>query len=167
MSYFEQVRQLYEKQAGKPLEIYKPTEPECLVQAFENIWAAPSSGIEFLVEVVHRLVYGQCLGNGNHRTTILFLQGFLDHVGFSFPHDGDRPEGAGRFEESINSWTSRSQTLIRRRGEWGFGQARLEPEHIRITREWVVQNAPSDQSEVLATIGPQRLMIFISASLSG
>lgn len=161
LAYFDQIKRLYQEAAGRPLEMYKNTEPKCLANVFESIWALPLTGMEFVAETVHRLSWSQCLGNGNHRTTTLFVADFLDSFGLAFPPDTGSPHAEARFERSLNQWIGRSQALIRRRGEPGYAQARLEPRHREITGEWVEEILRS-QSEALAMTGPQRLMNFIS-----
>lgn len=161
LAYFEEMKNLHQTTAGRPLEMYKETEPRCLEGAFEAIWAIPTTGLPFVADAIHALVWGQCLGNGNHRTTILFMRTFLESVGVEFPSYAAGPDASGRFEASMNAWTNRSQTLIRRRGQPGFAQARLEPKHREITSEWVAEMV-GNQSEVLTMTGPQRLMDFIS-----
>ena len=144
--------------AGRELEMHKDTEPNCLATVFERVWALESRGPDFLGEVLHELVWGQCLGNGNHRTSVLFLRTFVGFVGIEFPSPGER---APLFARSLDQWIGRSQALIRRRGEPGFAQARLEPKHREVTKGWVTEEL-ADQSAALAMIGAQRLMDFIS-----
>lgn len=118
------------------MEMYKSTDQECLTTVFNAILARPEAAAAFVAEALHLLVWGQCLGNGNHRTSVLFLRNFLRDAGVRYPQYDEASDALARFEKSMNQWTGRSQALIRRRGEPGFAQARLEPRHREITREW-------------------------------
>lgn len=85
LAYFEEIKRLYQQATGHPLEMYKDTKPGCLAEAFEFILALSLRGVEFVTETVHRLAWSQCLGNGNHRTTALFVGDFIDSLGLEFP----------------------------------------------------------------------------------
>lgn len=161
LAYFEEVKKLHETTVGRPIEMYKDTEPKCLEDAFESIWSLETRGLAFVADAINTLAWSRCLGNGNHRTTILFVRTFLESVGVQFPSYASEPDAPARFEKSMNAWTSRSQALIRRRGEPGFAQARLPHKHREITVEWVTE-VVGDQSEALTMVGPHRLMDFIS-----
>lgn len=161
LAYFAEVKKLHETTMGTTLEMYKDTEPTCLESVFESLWRLQTTGLAFVADAINALVWGQCLGNGNHRTTILFMRTFLESTGVPFPHYSADRDATGRFEKSMNGWTNRSQALIRRRGEPEFAQARLAPKHKEITLEWVAEMLGL-QSEVLTMVGPQRLMDFIS-----
>lgn len=161
--YFDVVQNLHRSTLGRALEMYKATEPDCVMQAFERIWSLEARGAAFVGKLVNELVWPQCLGNGNHRTTILFVRTFLDSASVQFPVYAAAPDADQRFEASLNAWINRSQALIRRRGEPGFAQARLAPKHREITLAWTAAEL-GNQSEALTIIGPQRLMDFISRS---
>lgn len=151
--------------AGTDLKEYKPTEPERLAEVFDGILAASSSGLEFLTELVHRLVWFQCLGNANHRTAILFIQVFLTRSGIAFPTFADEADAERRFREAVNRFSDGSHRLLDRQSEFGFNPARLEKEHRTQTRIWLAEML-GNQSRVETMVGPQRLMTFISSSES-
>lgn len=161
LAYFEELKKLHQAKLGRPLEMYKGTEPECLVTRFDALLESQLRGPFFVAEMIHQLAWGQCLGNGNHRTTVLFVSDFLDANLVRFPSYLGESDGDGRFEKELNRWIDRSQALVRRRGEFGYAQARLEPRHREITLEMVTEMAGA-QSEALTMMGPQRLMNFIS-----
>lgn len=161
LAYFREMRQAYEAQSGLPLELYKATEPVCVEQTFSTLAGLSMTGATFLSEMLHRLVWAQCLGNANHRTSVLFVRTFLEREGVPFPAYESEAGSQERFLGSLNEWIQRSQPLIRRRGEPGYAQARLEPEHRTITTRWLEENL-GPQSEPLAMIGAQRLIAFFS-----
>lgn len=158
LAYFEAVKQLHVAELGKPLEMYKTTDAACLAAAFHATWMLPTRAATFVADLVNTLVWSQCLGNGNHRTTVLFVRTFLEWAGVEFP-----ASKVANFEKELHIWVNRSQALIRRRGEPGYAQARLAPRHREITGQWVDEMLP-DQSGALMIMGPQRLIDFISAS---
>lgn len=158
---FEEVKKLHVAVLGKSLEMYKATEPACLEAALDELFASKAFGVAFVADAVNTLLWKQCLGNGNHRTTILFMRTFPESCAVAFPYYASEPDAQVRFEASMDSWTKRSQASIRRRGEPGFAQTRPAPRHKEITEEWVAQ-ALGAQSDVLMMVGPQRLMDFIS-----
>ena len=161
LAYFKEAKKLHLSVTGKPLEMYKSTDAGCLAEVFDGIWALAVTGPGFVAETLHRLAWGQWLGNGNHRTTLLFLGEFLSSSGIRFPPYGEEPGAEARFERDLNQWIHRSQALIRRRGEPGFAQARLEPARRKMSREGVLELL-GPQSEALMMVGPQRLMKAIS-----
>ena len=111
--------------------------------------------------MLHGLIWFQCLGNGNHRTSTLFLQAFAAFVGVQFPHDGEAPGAEKRFLENLTSYTDRSKTLLDRQGEWGYGTREMEQRHTGLTMQWV-EEMLGNQSLDRTTIGAQRLMTFSS-----
>lgn len=67
--------------AGHPIEDYKPTDRACLRIVFSWLLNHDETGFEFAVDLVHELVWAQCLANGNHRTAFVFLEGLLEAAG--------------------------------------------------------------------------------------
>ncbi|HEX9816483.1 MAG TPA: hypothetical protein VGB18_05845 [Candidatus Thermoplasmatota archaeon] len=158
LAYFELVKAGYLAETNAQLEMYKPTDEACLSEKFELMWASERTGAAFVAELMNVLVWGQCLGNGNHRTSTLFVRTFLEWAGVEFPSPTIQ-----NFSVELDVWINRSQALIRRRGEPGFAQARLAPKHQEITEKWVNEML-AGQSAALTMVGSQRLMDFISHS---
>ncbi|HEX9817081.1 MAG TPA: hypothetical protein VGB18_08880, partial [Candidatus Thermoplasmatota archaeon] len=92
LAYYEFFQSVELAEKGKPLQEYQPTDPERLMETFSNIFASKLSGLDFIAFVLHHLVWRQCLGNANHRTSALFVQNFLADVGIVFPHYADEPD---------------------------------------------------------------------------
>lgn len=161
LDYYEESRRLHRTLTGTPLREYKPTEPERLAEVFESLWSLEMTGVEFIGEVLHRLVWSQCLGNANHRTTILFLQAFLDSATLSLPSYAEEPNSDSRFRAAVNHFSDASHRILDRQSEFGYGPRQLERQHQDLTRRWITQQM-GDQSRVAMTTGPQRLMTFCS-----
>ncbi|MCA1819547.1 MAG: hypothetical protein LC620_05780 [Halobacteriales archaeon] len=162
LGYFEQAKLLHESQHGEPLRFYKDTEPECLVSVFERLLYSDSRETAFVGEILHSLVWAQCLGNANHRTTMLFLQAFLARFGIALPSYAQEPDAAHRFQKDLDDWMTRSHAILDQRGKHAAGQARLAPAHQETASAWL-QKMLGTQSIALMTMGPQRLMTFISS----
>lgn len=161
LEYYERVQSAHVEFTGRRLQEYKPTEPERLAEVFAEILKSKMAGREFLAEVLHRLIWSQCLGNGNHRTSTLFLQAFAAYAGIRFPYDADAPGGEKRFLEQLTRYTDRSKRLLDRQGEWGYGPHEMEKRHAGLTLQWV-EEMSGPQSLDRTTIGAQRLMTFSS-----
>lgn len=94
---------------------------------------------------------------------MLFVQTFLARCGVAFPWYGVEPDATRRFEDDLHRWMVPSHAILDQRGEHGAAQARLGPAHREKTREWV-RAMIGPQSIPAMTLGPQRLMTFISSA---
>jgi hypothetical protein len=159
--YYEEAKRLHLERAGAPLKEYKPTEPDRLAAVFDGILRGPQTGLDFLGNLLHRIVWAQCLGNANHRTAILFVQAFLDSAGLRLPYYADEPNAPARFHGSVDRFTDLSHRLLDRQSEFGFGPEQLETQHRDWSRRWVAEEL-GNQSRVAMTMGPQRLRTFLS-----
>lgn len=160
LEYYREIQRIHLESTGKKLKGYKPTEPDRLGAVFEAVLALESDGLERLTEFLHRVIWSQCLGNGNHRTTVLFLQAFLDSFGVRLPHTVDDPPGSD-FRSRLNRFTEVSHEYLDRQNEWGYGPREFETRHREHCRRWLDEML-GPQSALVATIGPQRLMTFLS-----
>ncbi len=134
--YYAEVRRIHQELSGSPLREYKPTEPDRLADVFESLWGLGVHGAPFLGEVLHRLVWSQCLGNANHRTAILFLEAFLDAAGFKFPHYADETGAPDRFRVQVERYSEWSHRRLDRQSEFGYNPRQLEEEHRRFSVAW-------------------------------
>lgn len=132
-----------------------------LVEAFDTIWNSPSSGARFLGEILHTLVWAQCLGNANHRTTIMFLQGLMAALYVPFPWYAEEPGSAERFKTAVESFSDASHRLLDRQSEFGYSRQQLKERHKELAVKWVERQF-GDQSRVETMIEPQRSMAFFS-----
>lgn len=161
LAFFDEIRSFYREDTGKELELYKETDADCIREALRRLLRSSSIGLHFVVEALHELTWSQCLGNGNHRTAILFVGDLLDSCGATLRGDlGDEA-----FAASLETWIVPSQAILRRRGEWGYAQKGLEARHREATKRWLKERL-GDQSEALATIRPDSLLNFLSGRSS-
>jgi hypothetical protein len=130
LAYFTETQNLHDRELGRPLEMYKETDPACVEAMFTRLVICPLRGADFLAELLHELAWSQCLGNGNRRTAMLFVVDFIESaIG--------QPEQAAAFAQDVDAWVTHSQAIIRRRGEWGYAQSGLENRHREWTLAWV------------------------------
>lgn len=163
LAYYEVVKALHAGVTGKPLAEYQPTDRARLVDAMQESLASGLQGREFVAEVLHLLVWRQCLGNGNHRTTFLFVQNFLSHLGVRFPHYSADPNAEMRLRSDISRYTERSKDYLERQNEFGYGPKEFENRHRGMARQ-MLDELIGPQSFDWTTVGPQRLSDFISRS---
>lgn len=162
LEYFRSLRDAYEAETGHEIRDYKPLESDRLLQVFDDLATLKTQGLDFLAEMLHRLVWAQCLGNANHPPTILFLQGFMDQEGVAFPSLGDEVDAQEHFHNDVNRFSDVSHRILDRQSEFGFGPRQLEDQHREWSRRWL-EELLGTQSRVVATVDAQRLMTFCSA----
>jgi hypothetical protein len=164
--YFEEVCRIHLEDTGSALKTYKPTEPERLEAVFQDLLNSRPTGVEFLVELLHTLVWSQCLGNANHRTTVLFLQSTLHLQGISLPHYSNEVGASDRWGVAVNNFSDLSHRILDAQGEWGYGREQLRTQHRALCAEWLTANLGDDQSLVATTIEPQRFIAALSRGVS-
>lgn len=99
--------------------MYQPTAPDRLADVFEGLFSSALRGQDFVAEVLHELIWHQTLGNANHRTTILFVQSFLDREAVHLPHYATDADADVRFQAQINTFSIRPHENIDRQNERG------------------------------------------------
>ncbi len=161
LEYFERAKQIHLKQTGSPLKMYQPTAPDRLADVFEGLFSSALRGQDFVADVLHEIIWNQTLGNANHRTTILFVQSFLDREAVPLPHYMADADADMRFQGQINKFSIRSHENIDRQNEWGYGPKEFKNRHRWLCQQWLGEVLGS-QSCVSMTVGPQRLMDFSS-----
>ncbi len=132
-----------------------------MTETFDRFWASQNRGTALLGELLHSLVWSQCLGNANHRTTLLFLEGILTSLGIVFPHYADEDDSDTRFKAAIESYSDSSHRLLDRQSEFGYNPVQLKQRHHELSEKWMNRQI-GDQSRVETMIDPQRLMAFFS-----
>lgn len=162
LAYYGAIKEAVLATTGKPLKEYQPTDPARLEEAFRIILESPLTGKEFIGQLAHELIWRQCLGNANHRTTFLFVQAFLVDVGVEFPHYASSSDDT-RYRNELSAFTDRSKDSLDRQNEWGYGPKEFERRHRGHTAQ-LMDSLLGPQSFDWAMIGAQRLMVFISRS---
>lgn len=155
---FEEVKRLVATETGKALGWYKPTEPERLQAVFGLALRDRARGMSFLSSVLHRLIWEQCLENGNHRTATVFLTGFLGAQGVRVP----QKLGAAalrEFRDTTNEWFRVSKRLLDAK-EQMLQVEKAKREHRQRSHAWLTQ-VVGNQSIRLAMVGPKSLMAFL------
>lgn len=161
LRYFEAVKGAHERLLRRPLRDYKLLEPEGLEEAFRGILRMRRRGAPFVGELVHRLIWGQFLSNGNHRTTLAFTLAFLQSVGVKFPSYGSGARQRRRFSRDAQGYMVQSKQIVpyKSPGSGMGGVSRRR--HRRITHEWVATML-GRQSGSLTNVGSQALRTFLS-----
>jgi hypothetical protein len=162
LAYFQELMTLHAQTHGSEPRMHKETEPACVQGVLFRALASENSGGAFVGELTSSLVWKQCLGNLNHRTTELFVTGFLIDSGVPVVRDAEI------IREITETWHAESKRIMRSQESAFdvFGASdRQRKQHAEAAAQWVVAMAP-DQSDRLAKIGPNSLRSFLSSSVS-
>lgn len=169
LKYFEKAKEIYLRETGKPLRMYKRTDERCVERVFRRALRSAATGKEFLIEFVHHSVWNQCLGNGNHRTVTLFVGGWLRSAGLRFPHDQGAEGNEKRLLGSMDEWIGKSKRLMEP-GDVAFDVGggpphENEPKHLEETGRFLTRTI-GDQSDALRMMGPSSLKSFLSCAVN-
>lgn len=137
--------------AGHPIQDYKPTDRACVHTVFAWLLASDHRGFGFLVDVVHELVWGQCLANANHRTAFLLTEGLLEQAGIE-----NNSEWRARTADAFDRFADASKRVFEKRLEFGYGAGKLKEHHREATVRFL-ETLGLRQSRHVATIGPHSL----------
>lgn len=163
LKYFEKAKEIHLRETGKPLRMYKRTDERCVERVFRRALRSSATGKEFLIEFVHHSVWNQCLGNGNHRTTLLFVGGWLGSEGIRLAEDEER------FRTISNEWIDESKRLMEPSHAafdvGGGPPEKSEPIHHESVSRWL-DGVLGSQSRSLTMMGPSSLKSFLSCAVN-
>ncbi len=161
LDYFERVKQTAREVDAEFHENYPPR-LECIEGVIRRLLDADQTGAAYVETLVHVPTWEQCLGDGNHRTTTLFVGALLDAEGIEIPFDGDEE----RMATDLSNWVDWSKKWIGRRGTFDWPKNSAAHNHRKTTKAWLQATVGDDYTSRLTTIGPNRLRNFLSCAES-
>lgn len=134
--------------------------PDCLEAVAERLPASPLRGPDYAAEVVHEVIWSQCFGDGNHRTSVAVIQAVLLADGVPFP-----ATSKDQFLASTSQFIDRSHAYadLNRLPYTPAQRNRFKEKQRALVAEWLSENAPT-QVGSLAMIGSHSLRTFSSCS---
>jgi hypothetical protein len=159
IGYFDEVDKASIEETGKPLERYKPMEPDCLDAAFRRALRRKSEGTAFIARLWSDNVFHQCMPNANHRSNMAMVRDFASKNGVAIPADGDKD----RFKRDGSSMYSSSKATIGKHGMFGYGEKRLRRNHYKLAKRFF--DDETDQSSIPTTMRADSLARFCASGV--
>ncbi|MFQ5910952.1 MAG: hypothetical protein ACE5IJ_09580 [Thermoplasmata archaeon] len=178
------------EERGHPPRKYKKLEPRKIERLFSTMRLDGLNLLDQAMKLLSGLIVSHALPNANHRTSIFFVQFFLEENGLRFPFYRGRRAWQRQWRLNINSYIRDSKYLLRlkykpdecaeryhqgkpmyiggskrviRREDLGLSKRQYNRRHRQVTRDWL-ESMLQGQSTIYLKIPEDSLSRLIARS---